>query len=61
MDYTVLKIINKSTLLLVTPNGKECEMNINDVKPCTTLALGGNAWNLFLNSIKTNHQIISTT
>ena len=31
-------------------------MNINDVKPYTTLELTENAWNLFLNSVKTKNQ-----
>ena len=56
MDYRVLKILNKSTLLLVTPNDRECKTNINDVKPATTLELIENAWDSLLNSIKTNHQ-----
>ena len=51
-DYRVLKILNESTLPVVTPNGKECKRNINDVMPCTTLELVENAWSSFLNSIK---------
>ena len=50
-NYKVLKILNESTLLLVTPNGKECKTN-SDVKPCTTLEPVETAWNSFLNSIK---------
>ena len=53
MDYRVLKILNESALLLVTPNGRKHNTNINDVKPCTTLDLTENVWNSFLNSIKT--------
>ena len=49
MDYGALKILSESTLLLITPSVKECKRNINNVKPCTTLELGENAWNLFLN------------
>ena len=56
MDYGILKILNESTLLLVTPNGREQKMNINDVKPCTTLQLIENTWNSFLNYIKTKCQ-----
>ena len=56
MHYRVLKILKESTLLLITFNGRECKMNINDVKPCTTLELVKNALSSFLNSIKTNHQ-----
>ena len=54
-DYRVLKILNESALLLVTPHGKEFKMNINDVKPCNTLELIENAWTSILNSIKPNH------
>ena len=44
MDYRVLKILNESTLLLVTPNSRKCKTNINNVKPSTTLELIENAW-----------------
>ena len=54
-NYRVLKILNENTLLLGTPNGKECKMNINDMKLCTILELVENAWKSFLNSIKPNH------
>ena len=43
LDYRVLKILNDSTLLLVTPNGKERKTNVNDVKPCSTTQLVENA------------------
>ena len=43
MDYRELKIINKSTLLLVTPNEREHKTNINDVNPASTLTLIENA------------------
>ena len=43
--YIMLKILNKGTLLLVPPNGKEHKMNINNVKQCTTLEVVGNTWN----------------
>ena len=56
MDYRVLKICNESTLPLVTSNAKESKININDAKPCTTLELIENDWNLFLSCIKTKHQ-----
>ena len=56
IDYRVPKIINKSTLLLVTPNGKEHKTNINHVKPATTLKLIEEVWDSFLNSIKMNCQ-----
>ena len=39
LDYKVLKILNDSTLLLMTPNGKERKININDVKLCSTTEL----------------------
>ena len=32
LDYRVLQMLNDSTLLLVTPDGKERKANINDVK-----------------------------
>ena len=50
------KILNEITLLLVAPNERECKTNINDVKPTTILELIENVWELFMNSIKTNHQ-----
>ena len=53
MVYRVPKTLHKSTLLLVTPNGREQKMNIDNVKPCTTLELFENTWNLFLESMKT--------
>ena len=56
LDYRVLKIFNDSTLLLVTPNGKERKTNINDVKQCGTSELTENAWDLFLESIRNNSQ-----
>ena len=48
------KILNESSFLLITPNRKECKMNIHDIKPYIILELTGNACNSFLNSIKTN-------
>ena len=56
MDYKILKLLTDSTLLLLTPNGKEIKTNINDVKPCSTRELFKNAWNSFLSSIKTKCQ-----
>ena len=50
MAYRVLKKLNDSTLLLVTPNDRE-KININDVKPCITLQLITNTWNL----LEVNH------
>ena len=37
LDYKVLKILNDSTLLPVTINGKEWKTSINDVKPCSPI------------------------
>ena len=51
--YRVLKILNGSTVLLVTSKEKEFKMNINYVNPCTILELVENAWNSFLKCIKT--------
>ena len=36
LDYKELKILNDSTLLLVTTNGKEKKTDINNFKPCST-------------------------
>ena len=58
MDYRVLKLLNESTLLLVTPIDRKHKTNINDVKPCTTLELIEIAWNSFLNSIKLHTKIM---
>ena len=57
MDYRVLIILNESTLLLVTPIGKECLTDMNYVKPCNHVPhiTVENACNTYLNSIKTNH------
>ena len=49
-----MKIINKNTLLLLTPNGRGHKTNINDVKPASTLKLTENAWDSSLNSMETN-------
>ena len=56
LDYKVLRMINDSTLLLITPNGKERKTNINDVKPCSTTELVENIWNSFLGSVRTKHK-----
>ena len=56
VDYKVLKILNDTTLLLITPNGKERKTNINDVKPCSITQLVENSWDSFLGLIKTKHQ-----
>ena len=47
IEYRALKILNDSTLLLKTHNGKERKTNINDVKPFSTAKLIENAWNAF--------------
>ena len=60
-DYRILKILNEGTLLLVTPSGRECKMNINNVKPCNTLQIAENALSSFLNSIKLSFKIIIIT
>ena len=56
LDYKILKIVNDSTLLLITPNGKERKENSNDVKRGSTTELVENVWDLFLGSIKTKCQ-----
>ena len=55
-DYRILKIMNVSTLLLVTSNGREHETDINNIKPASMLKFIENVWDSFLNSIKTNYQ-----
>ena len=55
LDYRVLQILNDSTLLIVTPDGKERKMSINDVKLSNTSKLVKNAWDTFLGSIKSIH------
>ena len=52
LDYWVLQILNDSTLLLVTHDGKETKTNINDAKLCSTSQLVENAWDSFLGSKK---------
>ena len=50
-------LLNESTLLLVTCNGREHKMIINNVKPCSTLECSLKMLGMcFLNSIKTKHQ-----
>ena len=56
LHYKVLKIINDSILLLIIANGKERKTIINDVIPCSTTEVVENAWNSFLDSIKTKCQ-----
>ena len=52
LDNRSLKITNERSLLLVASNGKVCKINLNNVKPCTTLDLTEDTWNSFLNFIK---------
>ena len=56
LDYKVLKIINDSTLLLITTNGKERKTNITHVTPCSTTWLVENAWDSFPGLIKAKYQ-----
>ena len=60
MAYKVLKILNVSTFLLMTPNGKERKTNINDVKLCSTTELVENAWDSFLHAVKSKCQNYSS-
>ena len=48
LDYRALKILNDSTLLLLTSNGKEKKTNINNVKPCSSLEILEIAWDSIL-------------
>ena len=61
LDSRILKILNYSTLLLVTPNGKERIRNINTVKHCSTSELIENVWDSFLGSSKSTIQILPIT
>ena len=61
MHYRIWKILNESTLLIVTPYGRELKTNINYVQPCTTLELIQSTWNWFLNSIETKFKIMIVT
>ena len=54
LDYRVLCQFNESTLLLLTPGGKECKTNIGDVKPCTMTDLIESAWESFIISVCNN-------
>ena len=56
LDYRVLKILNDSTLLLVTPNHKERKTNVKDVKLHSTWELTEKARDSFLRTIKGNCQ-----
>ena len=56
LDYKVLNTINERAILLTTPNGKERKININNLKPCSTIELKDNAWYSFLGSLKTKGQ-----
>ena len=47
-DYKILHQLNKCTLLLLTQDGKECKINIGDVKPCTMTNLIELAWDSFI-------------
>ena len=42
-DYRVLKIVNKCTLLVESPDGKNRQININDAKPVSATATTDNA------------------
>ena len=53
-DYTVLNILTKSTLILATLIEKEHKMNIDNVRPCTTLEIVKRL-ELILEFYKTNH------
>ena len=56
LDYSILIILNDSTLLSIMQNGKERKTNINNVKPCSTTELAENALDSILGSVKTKCQ-----
>ena len=42
-DYRILKIVNECTLLFESPDGKTCQININDAKPVSASTAIDNA------------------
>ena len=53
-DHRVSGIINDSTVMLTTPDGKEKESNIHHIKPITPAAAFTNAFDQFQDSIEKN-------
>ena len=41
-DYRVLKIVNEHTLLIKSPDGKTCQININNVKTVSACTASDN-------------------
>ena len=52
LDHGVLGILNNSTVMLTTPDGKEKKCNIHHMKPVTPVDVFTNAFDQFLDSIK---------
>ena len=53
-DHRVSGIVNDSTVMLITPDGKEKKRNIHHIKPVTPAAIFINAFDQFQDSIKKN-------
>ena len=51
-NYRILKIVNESTLLIESPNGKTCQININDAKSVSALTATDNALQEFKESMR---------
>ena len=49
-DYRILKLVNECTLLIESPNGKACQININDAKPVSAANATDNALHEFKQS-----------
>ena len=53
-DHRVSGILNDSTVMLTTPDGKEKKCNIHHIKPITPVDVFTNAFNQFQYSVKKN-------
>ena len=51
LDYRIVKIINKCTLLIESPGGKNRKININDAKPVSAITAADNALQDFKQSM----------
>ena len=43
LDYRILKIVNEQSLLIESPDGKTCQIKINDAKPVSATTTTDNA------------------
>ena len=51
-DHRVAGVLNDSTVVLTTPDGKEKKCNIHHIKPITDLEVSTSAFNQFQDSIQ---------